>query len=87
MKEGESTFFLRCIRCESRNIIFPKPPKSLKLSIKIIIWLIVSIITGIIGAVIGLGICAAMVCSSQGIFGLIGFLIGFFIPLYTLIES
>ena len=47
VNEGESNPFLRCIRCESRNIDFPK---KVTLKAKLIIWLIISVITGIIGA-------------------------------------
>ena len=85
VKEGESTFFLRCLRCESKNIIFPKPP--IRKSTKILIFFIISFILGFIGAGIGIWIPQLINWGEPWMFGLIGFLIGFLIPLYTIHES
>ena len=86
VKKEESKFFLRCLRCESRNISFPK---KVKLKTKLIIWLVISLITGGIGAGIGIWICFGLLghCGNPWMFGLIGFLIGFFIlPLLILLD-
>ena len=89
VKEGESNFFLRCIRCESRNISFPTKPKKVKLKTKLIIWLIFSIITAIIGAGIGIWICLGLLvnCGNPWLFGLLGFLIGFLVPFFIIHDA
>ena len=75
VKKGESNYFLRCLRCESRNII----SSSKITSSKIIILLIVSLITGSIGAGIGIWIRLEFLVNwgDPWMFGLIGFLVGF----------
>ena len=86
VKEGESNPFLRCLRCESRNIDFPK---TVKLKTKLIIWLIISVIIGIIGAGIGIWIHSSYNWGDPWTIGLTGFLIGFFAPsiIFLILDS
>ena len=81
-KDVATKNFIRCIRCESRNIAFPK---TVKIRSKIIIWLIISVIIGIIGAGVGIWIHSAYNWGDPWTLGLIGFLIGFFVPTIIII--
>jgi DNA-directed RNA polymerase subunit RPC12/RpoP len=76
-KDVKTKKFIRCLRCESRNIAFPK---TLKISTKLIIWLIASLITGMIGTGVGIWIHSKYNWGDPESLGLIGFLIGFFVP-------
>ncbi|MFX1343969.1 MAG: hypothetical protein ACFFBC_04145 [Promethearchaeota archaeon] len=85
-KDVKTKNFIRCVRCESRNIAFPK---TVAHGTKIIIWLIASLITGIIGAGIGVWIYSAYNWGDPWTIVLIGFLIGFLVPtiITILIQS
>jgi hypothetical protein len=83
-KDLKTKNFLRCIRCESRNIAFPKTEE---FGTKLIIWLIVSLITGTIGAGIGIWIHSEYNWGDAWTLSLIGFLIGFIVPTIILYWS
>jgi len=54
---------------------------------KLVFMLCICVITGIIGVGIGLNIASAMsVVSDVGTVGLIGFLVGFFAPIFIYME-
>jgi hypothetical protein len=84
--ENESNFFLRCLRCESRNISFPTNLKKLKFIRQLILWTIFSIFTGILGAGIGYVICAFLQGNNCWQLSLVGFLIGLLIPLFIFFK-
>ena len=80
--ENESNYFLRCLRCESRNISLPKKSNKAKLVKKLIFSILFGFATGIMGASIGYVICAVMLLNNCWFFALIGFVIGLLIPLF-----
>ena len=54
---------------------------------KLVFMLCICVITGIIGVGIGLYIASAMgAVGGVGMFGLIGFLVGFFAPIFIYME-
>ena len=77
--------FLRCLRCESKNIGIPK---SDTLRYRALFFLIFSFITGILGIVGGLWVRSNFVLQGEPwIYGILGFLVGFIAPaLYTVHE-
>lgn len=87
VEENESNFFLRCIRCESRNISLPTKSKKVKFMRKLIFWLFFSITTGIMGAAIGYITCFSVQANNCWLFVLVGFLIGLLVPLFIILRS
>jgi zinc transporter ZupT len=54
---------------------------------KLLVLLVICIITGVIGTSVGVYIASAMgTIGGTGIFGLIGFLVGFFAPIFIYMD-
>lgn len=55
---------------------------------KLLVLLVICIITGVIGTSVGFYIASAMgAVGGSGMFGLIGFLVGFFAPIFIYMDT
>ncbi|MHA1987929.1 MAG: hypothetical protein ACW98D_14935 [Promethearchaeota archaeon] len=85
--EDESNYFLRCLRCESRNISFPKKHNKANFVKKLILSILFCIATGIIGACIGYVVCTVVQVNNCEFIALIAFVMGFLIPFLIILGA